>query len=57
MAVGQPGTDHSGCGRLAATVKVGLGLAGVAVNDRTRTVYVMQLFQAGSMALLKSGQH
>ncbi len=35
------GTDHSGCGRLAPTVKVGLGPSGVAVNDRTRTVYVV----------------
>jgi DNA-binding beta-propeller fold protein YncE len=34
------GTDHSGCGHLAATVKVGLGPYGVAVDDRTRTVYV-----------------
>jgi DNA-binding beta-propeller fold protein YncE len=35
------GTDHSGCGHLAATAKVGLGPAGVAVNDRTHTVYVV----------------
>ena len=34
------GTNHSGCGHLAATVKVGLGPVGVAVNDRTHTVYV-----------------
>jgi DNA-binding beta-propeller fold protein YncE len=34
------GIDHSGCGHLAATVKVGLGPVGVAVNDRTHTVYV-----------------
>jgi DNA-binding beta-propeller fold protein YncE len=34
------GTDHSGCGHLAATVKVGLAPVGVAVNDRTHTVYV-----------------
>jgi YVTN family beta-propeller protein len=34
------GTNHSGCGHLAATVKVGLNPQGVAVNDRTRTVYV-----------------
>ena len=34
------GTDHSGCGHLAATAKVGLGPYGVAVNDRTHTVYV-----------------
>ena len=33
-------TDHSGCRHLAATVKVGLVPFGVAVNDRTRTVYV-----------------
>jgi DNA-binding beta-propeller fold protein YncE len=34
------GTDHSGCGRLAATVTVGLGPDGVAVDDQTNTVYV-----------------
>jgi DNA-binding beta-propeller fold protein YncE len=34
------GTDHAGCGHLAAIVKVGLDPYGVAVNDWTRTVYV-----------------
>ena len=34
------GTDHSGCGHLAATAKVGLNPEGVAVNDATHTVYV-----------------
>ena len=34
------GTDHSGCGHLAATVKVGFGPVGVAVDDHTHTVYV-----------------
>jgi DNA-binding beta-propeller fold protein YncE len=34
------GTGHSGCGHLAATAKVGSGPFGVAVNDRTHTVYV-----------------
>jgi DNA-binding beta-propeller fold protein YncE len=34
------GTTHAGCGRLAATVKVGLVPSAVAVNDRTHTVYV-----------------
>ena len=33
-------TDHSGCGHLAATAKAGSGPFGVAVNDRTHTVYV-----------------
>ena len=33
-------TSHSGCGHLAATAKVGLGPAGITVNDRTHTVYV-----------------
>ena len=33
-------TDHSGCGHLAATVKVGLVPTDAAVNDRTHTVYV-----------------
>ena len=32
--------NHSGCGHLAATVKVGVFPVGVAVNDRTHTVYV-----------------
>jgi YVTN family beta-propeller protein len=34
------GTDHSGCGHLAATIQVGLLPFGVAVNDRTHTVYI-----------------
>jgi YVTN family beta-propeller protein len=34
------GTNHSGCGHLAATVNVGLAPLGVAVNDQTHTVYV-----------------
>ncbi len=34
------GTNHSGCGHLAATATVGMGPFGVAVNDRTHTVYV-----------------
>ncbi len=34
------GTDHSGCGHLAATAKAGSGAFGVAVNDRAHTVYV-----------------
>jgi DNA-binding beta-propeller fold protein YncE len=34
------GTDHSGCGHLAATVTVGLHPFGVAVDDATHTVYV-----------------
>jgi DNA-binding beta-propeller fold protein YncE len=33
-------TDLSGCGQHAATVKVGIGPDGVAVNDLTSTVYV-----------------
>jgi DNA-binding beta-propeller fold protein YncE len=33
-------TNHSGCGHLAATVKVGLNPQGAAINDRTHTVYV-----------------
>ena len=35
------GTNHSGCSHLAATVTVGSGPFGVAVNDRTHTVYVV----------------
>ncbi len=34
------GTDHSGCGHLAATARVGLNPQGVAVDDATHTVYV-----------------
>jgi DNA-binding beta-propeller fold protein YncE len=34
------GTNHSGCGHLAATAKVGPGPAGITVNDRTHTIYV-----------------
>ena len=35
------GTNHAGCGHLAATVTVGSGPFGVAVDDRTHTVYVV----------------
>jgi YVTN family beta-propeller protein len=35
------GTSHSGCSHLTATVTVGTGPFGVAVNDRTHTVYVV----------------
>ncbi len=34
------GTGHSGCGHLAATATVGFDPFGVAVDDRTNTVYV-----------------
>ena len=34
-------TDHAGCAHLAATVTVGSGPVGVAVDDRTHTVYVV----------------
>ena len=34
------GTDHAGCGKVAATVTVGIGPDGVAVDDATNTVYV-----------------
>lgn len=34
------GPDHLGCGKVAATVTVGLGPYGVAVDDATNTVYV-----------------
>ena len=34
------GTSHSGCSHLATTVTVGSGPYGVAVDDRTHTVYV-----------------
>jgi DNA-binding beta-propeller fold protein YncE len=35
------GTDHSGCGHLAATAKVGRQPEGAAVDDRTQSVYVI----------------
>ena len=35
------GSSHTGCSHLAATVTVGPGPFGVAVNDRTHTVYVV----------------
>ena len=35
------GTDHSGCGHLAATARVGLRPVGAAVDDSTHTVYVI----------------
>jgi DNA-binding beta-propeller fold protein YncE len=35
------GTDHTGCGHLAATAKVGTAPVGAAVNDRTHTLYVV----------------
>jgi len=34
------GTDHAGCGHLAATIRAGLNPLGVAVDDATHTVYV-----------------
>ena len=34
------GTTHSGCGKPAATITVGLGPAGAAVDDLTHTLYV-----------------
>jgi len=34
------GTDHSGCGHLAATAKAGSGPFGAAVSDHTHTLYV-----------------
>ena len=35
------GSSHTGCSHLAATVTVGSGPFGVAVDDRTHTVYVV----------------
>lgn len=34
------GADHAGCARLAATIRVGKGPSGAAVDDRTHTLYV-----------------
>ena len=35
------GTHHSGCSHLAATARAGAGPFGVAVDDRTHTIYVV----------------
>ncbi len=35
------GTNHSGCGQLAATANVGLRPFGAAINDRAHTLYVV----------------
>jgi DNA-binding beta-propeller fold protein YncE len=40
------GTDHTGCGHLAATITVGLFPIGSAVNDRTHTLYVANNFNS-----------
>ena len=42
-------TNHSGCGRPAATATVGLNPFGVAVNDRTHTVYVTNSSDGGDL--------
>ena len=51
------GTDHSGCGHIAATVTVGLGAYGVAVDDETNTVYVANNqngFAPGTLSIINS---
>jgi DNA-binding beta-propeller fold protein YncE len=42
------GTNHSGCGRLAATAKVGHQPIAIAINDRTNTIYVTN-FASGDL--------
>ena len=43
-----------GCRRAVTTQAVGSIPIGVGVNQRTRTVYVTQVFQAGSMSIFRS---
>ncbi len=43
-----------GCRRAVTTQAVGSTPIGVGVNQRTRTVYVTDLFQAGSMSIFRS---
>jgi len=45
----------SGCRRLAPLQSVGSQPLGISVNQHTNTVYVTQLFQAGSMSILRAG--
>jgi YVTN family beta-propeller protein len=47
--------NHSGCGHLAATVKVGLAPYGIAVNDKTHTAYVANNGQEpGTVSLINT---
>jgi hypothetical protein len=43
-----------GCRRTVTTQAVGSIPIGISVNQRTRTVYVTQVFQAGSMSVFRS---
>jgi DNA-binding beta-propeller fold protein YncE len=43
------GTDHSGCGHLAATAKVGSRPVGAAVDDSTHSVYVINNANNGDL--------
>jgi len=46
------GTNHTGCGHLAATAMVGLFSQGSAVNDRTNTLYVANNFNGDAPGTL-----
>jgi DNA-binding beta-propeller fold protein YncE len=46
------GTNHTGCGHLAATATVGLFPEGSAVNDRTHTLYVANNFNGDAPGTL-----
>ena len=50
-------TDHTGCGHLAATAKVGAGPYGAAVGDHTHTLYVVNNADGDSPGTVSSDQH
>jgi DNA-binding beta-propeller fold protein YncE len=52
------GTDHSGCGHLAATIRAGLAPFGLSVDDPTHTVYAAINTSGhfpGSVAVINTG--
>jgi len=51
------GTNHSGCGQIAATANVGAFPIGAVVNDRTHTLYVANDFNGdapGTMSMINT---
>jgi DNA-binding beta-propeller fold protein YncE len=47
----------SGCGAVPGKQPVGSQPFGLAINPRTSTIYVTQLFQVGSMSVLRAARH